>query len=266
MDPELPVGEAKANGEPRAYWRNPPWSRDELILALEVYVRRGGRIPGREDSDIVGLSVTLNKLQRALGASGDTLRNVDGIRYKLVNFRRFDPTFQHRRGLQHGNKLEPEVWADFASDPPRLRSVALAILARLEASAWRDPFAASTSELEGVAEAPEGRALTVQHLRRERSRAIVRLKKERVFRVTGRLSCEACGFDFGARYGERGLGFIECHHTRPLSEIGEEGRTSLNDLALVCANCHRMIHARRPWLSLESLQKTLRVRPVDEMP
>ncbi|WP_405812446.1 HNH endonuclease [Streptomyces sp. NBC_01520] len=39
---------------------------------------------------------------------------------------------------------------------------------------------------------------------------------------------------------------MECHHIVPLHEAGE-GRTKLNDLALICANCHRMIHRRAPW-------------------
>ena len=40
---------------------------------------------------------------------------------------------------------------------------------------------------------------------------------------------------------------------RPVSE-SEGVKTRLSDLALVCANCHRMIHARRPWLSIEGLR------------
>lgn len=34
-------------------------------------------------------------------------------------------------------------------------------------------------------------------------------------------------------------------------------KTHLNDLRLVCANCHRMIHARRSWLSMEELRGIL---------
>jgi hypothetical protein len=35
-------------------------------------------------------------------------------------------------------------------------------------------------------------------------------------------------------------------------------KTRLADLALLCANCHRMIHARRPWLTLDELRGLLR--------
>ena len=105
-------------------------------------------------------------------------------------------------------------------------------------------------------EADEGRLLTVLHRHRERSRKLVEQKKAQVLRAQQRLACEVCGFDFAAVYGERGVGFIECHHTRPVSE-GQAAKTRLKDLALVCANCHRMIHAQRPWLTLDELRGLL---------
>jgi len=46
---------------------------------------------------------------------------------------------------------------------------------------------------------------------------------------------------------------MECHHTLPLSELGEERPTRIDEVALVCANCHRMIHHRRPWLAVHDL-------------
>ena len=38
----------------------------------------------------------------------------------------------------------------------------------------------------------------------------------------------------------------------------ENSITKLEDLALICANCHRMIHAQKPWLSVEELRAILR--------
>lgn len=67
---------------------------------------------------------------------------------------------------------------------------------------------------------------------------------------------------FGAVYGPRGVDFIECHHVKPLSEIEIERKTRLDDLALVCANCHRMIHAKRPWLTIKQLHEIV-ARPFD---
>jgi 5-methylcytosine-specific restriction enzyme A len=61
----------------------------------------------------------------------------------------------------------------------------------------------------------------------------------------GRLVCEVpnCGFDFVERYGPLGEGYAQVHHLLPLSSSPPEGRkTGLKDLAIVCANCHVMIH------------------------
>jgi 5-methylcytosine-specific restriction protein A len=68
------------------------------------------------------------------------------------------------------------------------------------------------------------------------------------------LACEACGFDFAAHYGDRGRGFIECHHTMPIATLAEGHKTHINHLALVCANCHRIIHREKPWLAVEEVR------------
>ncbi len=55
--------------------------------------------------------------------------------------------------------------------------------------------------------------------------------------------CECCDFNFYEMYGELGDKYIECHHIKPLAEFGEEGEyVDWKDLALLCANCHVMIH------------------------
>jgi 5-methylcytosine-specific restriction endonuclease McrA len=72
--------------------------------------------------------------------------------------------------------------------------------------------------------------------------------------------CAACGFDFEAYYGQRGKGFIEVHHTQPLSEAGEEiAIDPKTDLVPVCSNCHRMIHRRKDdVLSVEELREKIK--------
>ncbi len=63
-------------------------------------------------------------------------------------------------------------------------------------------------------------------------------------RVRG-LACEVCGFKFIERYGELGDGYIEAHHLRPLSLLEEGVPVTYDpqaDFAVLCANCHRMIH------------------------
>ncbi len=86
---------------------------------------------------------------------------------------------------------------------------------------------------------------------------MVARKKTQVLTEHGRLACEACNFEFGAAYGTLGEGFIECHHTLALSALEKERRTRLEDVALVCSNCHRMLHRRRPWLAAADLKMLL---------
>ena len=88
------------------------------------------------------------------------------------------------------------------------------------------------------------------HRARERSVALVKRAKAVALEKLGLLRCTVCGFAFAATYGSLGDGYIECHHTRPLSELASTRPTRVDDIALVCSNCHRMIHRRRPWLNI----------------
>ena len=73
----------------------------------------------------------------------------------------------------------------------------------------------------------------------------------------GRLFCQVCGFDFGRTYGEPD--FIEVHHLIPLKDLKEGQKTKLSDLAMVCPNCHRMLHRGSPWPTIEQLKQRLEV-------
>jgi 5-methylcytosine-specific restriction enzyme A len=85
----------------------------------------------------------------------------------------------------------------------------------------------------------------VYHRRREAKAR--REKIQEALRINGgKLVCEVenCGFDFAKRYGALGEGYAQVHHLLPLSKAPKEGREiKLSDLAVVCANCHVMIHA-----------------------
>lgn len=72
------------------------------------------------------------------------------------------------------------------------------------------------------------------------------------------IRCKVCDFDFAAVYGEIGEEFIEVHHIEPVS--GLQPGTIVDpakDLAPVCANCHAMLHRRRPPYSLDELRSML---------
>jgi 5-methylcytosine-specific restriction protein A len=241
--------------------RNPDWTRDELIVALNVYLQTAPTLPAKDSEVILELSHNLNRLGEKLfppEERSDTFRNPNGVYMKLMNFKRLDPTYtsQGKVGLSRGAAGEQEVWDEFQSDPNRCARVARAILESLDdnevGTAWIGPDAD-----EGLEEAPEGRILTKKHLVRERNRKLVQSKINRVLQQTSKLECEVCSFNFAATYGSRGDGFIECHHTKPVATLDAQSKTHIDDLALVCSNCHRMIHRSRPWLSLDELRMAL---------
>jgi 5-methylcytosine-specific restriction protein A len=209
--------------------RNPKWTRDELILALDMYLRYGGNPPGKESAEISELSRTLNHLARYLGlAHGDRFRNINGVYMKLMNFRRFDPAFRAvgKVGLARGGGDEEEVWAEFAHDSRRCSEVAAAIRQTL-ANAQEGETIANLASGEAE-ESEEGRVITAIHRRHERDVGLVKKKKAHALATTGRLECEACGFDFRVRYGARGEGFIECHHTQPVHQLKPGDKTRLS--------------------------------------
>ena len=101
--------------------RNSPWSRDELILALDLYFDFYPSIPSPSNPKIIELCEILNNLNKQI-----QLRTADSIVMKLSNFLRLDPRYSGI-GLSKGSKLENIVWKDFSNKPSELRRVALHI-------------------------------------------------------------------------------------------------------------------------------------------
>jgi 5-methylcytosine-specific restriction protein A len=73
--------------------------------------------------------------------------------------------------------------------------------------------------------------------------------------------CQACKVRFDERYGELGRGFIEAHHLRPISSLEEGAAISFDvasDFAVLCSNCHRMIHRTTDPSDLDSFRRLIR--------
>lgn len=229
------------------------WTRDELIVTLDFYLKHPDMMPGKTSPEILELSDFLNRLGDQIGASkGEKFRNPNGVYMKLMNFRRFDPNYDGK-GLERGGKQDEVVWNTFANDPANLAKVAASIRSFVDTGEAATTFATPDVE-DDEEEASEGRLLTRTHRFRERDPSLVRKKKQRVLDQHGRIECAACGFDFEATYGVRGSGFIECHHTKPVSELAPSATTKISDLELLCSNCHRMVHRGKPWLSIGELK------------
>lgn len=103
---------------------------------------------------------------------------------------------------------------------------------------------------------PEGKLKERLHKQRERNSSLIKTVKQEALDKHGNLKCQCCGFDFEKQYGDLGREFIEAHHTKPVSELHQDGEeTKREHVSLVCSNCHRMLHRRRPWLEMTQLKK-----------
>ena len=66
------------------------------------------------------------------------------------------------------------------------------------------------------------------------------------------------GLIFLNTYGELGEEFIHVHHLKSIADIGKAYRLNpVEDLRPLCPNCHAMIHAKNPTLSIDELKTIL---------
>jgi 5-methylcytosine-specific restriction enzyme A len=230
------------------------WVRDEIILACELVRQNGWRALDGNDPRVIDLSRLLNTNPlHPLDQRDAKFRNPNRVGRKTADIATRHPDYQGKQ--TNGNRLDRVVLADFLADPLAMRQVAAEIRVAIE----RGDVDASSVALADVDdfddEAYEGKILLARHLRRERNPKLRMRKIESVRAARRPIACEVCEFDFERAYGERGRGYIEVHHKLPLHVSGEIS-TRLSDLALLCANCHRMIHRGRPWLTPVELRAT----------
>lgn len=103
----------------------------------------------------------------------------------------------------------------------------------------------------------EGRVVVRTLRERQRSRYLVERAKTQRKVHEGRLICEVCGFDFTEVYG---IEYIEAHHTEPIGALQGETYNTTSDLAMLCANCHRVIHSQTPPLTVDELRAIVQAR------
>ncbi|HWB93721.1 MAG TPA: HNH endonuclease [Puia sp.] len=188
----------------------------------------------------------------------EKFRNPNGVATKLSNFLPFDENYKGK-GLDHNSKLDKELFQEFRTQKPRLHKIAQQIKLVVSNSDLKELIEAIEEDDESRDDSVlEGQILYRLHKVRERERKIVQRKKDQALAQSGKLICEACEFVFADFYGPLGVGFIECHHRVPLSQFKVEKRTALDDLALVCSNCHRMLHKKIDALSIEDLKMLVR--------
>jgi putative restriction endonuclease len=101
-----------------------PWTRDELILAINLYCKTPfGKIHVR-NPDIIELAINLG-------------RTPGSVSYKLANFASIDPSLD-RKGASNVSKLDKEVWAEFFDNWDDMAYQSEAQMAKLNKKSLQD--------------------------------------------------------------------------------------------------------------------------------
>lgn len=224
------LGFTVVQNEPKAEptTKNPPWNREELILALDAYVRWEGKPPNKGSQELAALSAEIGAVRRSVTPDGNAnLRNANGVYMKAMNYRRFDPQFQAQGkvGLKRGNKLEKAIWDEFAGSPERLREAAEQIRARLEGAAF------PTRAEEDLAALPPERREYVRELAVRNRRHVSDLKALYGGRcqITGELVLDGLAGDL-----------TEVHHIEWLTRGGVDAKSNM---VVLGPNFHAAIHS-----------------------
>ena len=218
------------------------WMPDEVILALDVYLNRD-TIGNRDDWDALSTELRALPVQQHFAAD-PRFRNWQAVRNKLYNLQYLDT--DGAQGRENVGAPTQAVWDEFGTDDERVAAAAAAVR-----QAYEDVKQQGDEELEDDYEADESAVVMAAHRRRERDPRLGRKKRESVKNRTGSLACEACTFDSDKAWGVEGI--VECHHLKAVSELEPGEKTKLADVRLLCPNCHRLIHHRRPWLTWDEL-------------
>jgi hypothetical protein len=88
------------------------WSNDELLVALELYLRFKPSQLSKQDPEILDLARL-------------TARSHNAVYMKLCNFLSLDPKYPGD-GLTHIGRADREIWSQFATKPAVLGAAAMA--------------------------------------------------------------------------------------------------------------------------------------------
>lgn len=117
--------------------RPPAWTRDEVILALDLYLSCGRKVLDTYRPETIELVDVLNWLDADDEPVSKLPRRTAGsVKAKLANLRALDPLTQST-GWGNGSRIDLEVWNEFADRPEALRHAASAIRGTHEAKQAR---------------------------------------------------------------------------------------------------------------------------------
>jgi 5-methylcytosine-specific restriction protein A len=236
------------------------WTPDEVILVCAAVKANGWEAIRADQVSTQDRAHELSELLIAapivpIGERDSGFRSPASIQRKSYDLTTQLPEYAGKP--TKGSKLDREILARFLAEPAEMDTIARAIESTILRGEVKSSHVAEPSLSDDTA-ATEGRLLLAAHVRRERNPSLRRAKLASVTMAGNPIACQVCTFDFAETYGTVGECYIEVHHVLPLYASGPR-TTRLDDLALLCANCHRMIHRARPWLTPDALQAMMTI-------
>jgi 5-methylcytosine-specific restriction protein A len=231
--------------------RNPPWVDDELLVVLDLYLENR-RVLEENDPRVIAASELLNRLPLHPQAGTPGFRTPDAVVLRMANYRSYDPSTA-AKGMSNAGQRAGQIWQRYAESPITVRDLVTSIRAIADPTGPLLEEAGAPEPDEDVV--LEGRLVYRLHRRRERHPALRHRKLKQITNAGATPACEVCGLFPEPIFGPGSNLMLECHHLLPL-RLGERN-TRLTDVALVCANCHRALHARGLLATLEDLRAVL---------
>jgi hypothetical protein len=105
---------------------NPAWTREEIVLALDLYFELAKPVK-RRDPRILQLSADFKRMAAARGVDGGpNLRNPTSVYFKMNNFLELDSAYKGT-GFHNYSELDQKIWNEFERARPALRQEAARI-------------------------------------------------------------------------------------------------------------------------------------------
>lgn len=217
-------------GEPKKLWAQLEPTQKASLRRVAYEMKAGDVIYVKRGPEIVGKGVVGGGSERAYKFdSSGRLKSPDGFPWPHQVPVKWEADF-------------PPVKIFLGSEPLTVKELSPDKLNLLEKAIG------NAAQANKQTEALEGEAYSAEAVFRSRNRALIEAKK-----VNSGYRCEVCGFNFEEKYGVIGREYIVAHHLKLIA--GGSSKTTLDDIALVCANCHAMIHTKNPPISIEEMRE-----------
>lgn len=221
--------------------KNVNFTRDEVILALDVLYNSNAEHLGAKSKEIIDLSELLNALPiYPKDVRPENFRNCTGVSHQISHFR---SGYSHEENAWNVGSLFFRINQEFKQNNLDLHETAEAIRKNRELFD-KFPFG-SNDEATGF---PEGELLG--HLHRV-------LENRYGSKIPKESRCSICKIDLSRVYS-CGVDLLHNHLMVPLNQLDGETKYTANDFITVCPNCHEALHRRRPWVTKRNYEEILR--------